>query len=66
MSGMSELYMEIEEQLSCGISTSTVAGNLQVPLSWVLQVQTDLYADSPNLFMPDDEELSLMADYYGA
>lgn len=47
MSKMSELMIDVEEMLNDGIEPVTVAKMLDIPLDWVLTVDTYINGDIP-------------------
>lgn len=64
MGKVSELYIQIEEELTKGQLPAIIAQELEVPINWVYEVQADLYAELPDIEVPTDEEIDKMADYY--
>jgi hypothetical protein len=64
MSGIKDLYQDIEQQLTRGRTASIIAADLDVPVHWVYEVQDDLYAELPDIVCPTEEEMQEMACHY--
>lgn len=48
MSKMSQIYIQIEELVLCGLDAESISKQLDVPIGWVHSIEDDLESDFAN------------------